>query len=56
MSQIQEFHQEAMDLAEMAQVAKLRGDFNAVILYLDELFSKYLMLIHDSHSIPKPAN
>ncbi|OUL30999.1 hypothetical protein BV378_02520 [Nostoc sp. RF31YmG] len=27
MSQIQELHQQAMDLAEMAQVAKLRGDF-----------------------------
>ncbi|NJR73388.1 MAG: hypothetical protein HC773_06205 [Scytonema sp. CRU_2_7] len=27
MSQIQELHQQAMDLAERAQVAKLRGDF-----------------------------
>ncbi|WP_238360991.1 hypothetical protein [Iningainema tapete] len=26
MSQIQEFHQQAMDLAQMAQVAKLRGN------------------------------
>ncbi|WP_225894005.1 hypothetical protein [Atlanticothrix silvestris] len=26
MSQIQELHQQAMNLAEMAQVAKLRGD------------------------------
>jgi hypothetical protein len=29
MSQIQELHQQAMDLAEMAQVAKLRGDLNS---------------------------
>ncbi|MEH2145748.1 hypothetical protein [Nostoc sp.] len=29
MSQIQELHQQAMDLAEMAQVAKLRGDFTS---------------------------
>ncbi|MEH2112472.1 hypothetical protein [Nostoc sp.] len=40
MSQIQELHQEAMDLAEMAQVAKLRGDFNSASQLSRQAFEK----------------
>ncbi|MEH2059217.1 MAG: hypothetical protein V7K97_24300 [Nostoc sp.] len=40
MSQIQELHQEAMDLAEIAQVAKLRGDFNSALQLSRQAFEK----------------
>ncbi len=40
MSQIQEFHQQAMDLAEMAQVAKLRGDFASASQLSRQAFEK----------------
>ncbi|WP_375494835.1 hypothetical protein [uncultured Nostoc sp.] len=40
MSQIQELHQQAMDLAEMAQVAKLRGDFNSASQLSRQAFEK----------------
>ncbi|MBN3943774.1 MAG: hypothetical protein V7L21_32495 [Nostoc sp.] len=40
MSQIQELHQQAMDLAEMAQVAKLRGDFTSASQLSREAFEK----------------
>jgi hypothetical protein len=40
MSQIQELHQEAMNLAEMAQVAKLRGDFNSASQLSRQAFEK----------------
>jgi hypothetical protein len=40
MSQIQELHQQAMDLAEMAQVAKLRGDFASASQLSRQAFEK----------------
>lgn len=40
MSQIQQLHQQAMDLAEMAEVAKLRGDLIKAKELFQEAFVK----------------
>lgn len=43
MSQIQELHQQAMDLAEMVQVAKLRGNHTQVEQLSRQAFEKELL-------------
>lgn len=40
MSQIQELHQQAMDLAQIAQVAKLRGDLASASQLFRQAFEK----------------
>ncbi|MGH8003005.1 MAG: hypothetical protein ACREPR_27125 [Brasilonema sp.] len=42
MSQIQDLHQQAMDLAQMAQVAKLRGNLVQAEQFFNQAFEKEL--------------